>query len=65
MNRDLIQAIWRRHREPLNTPSTVQQPSHEDAGSKRGGPDLQKRSILSNEPSGVNRSLTISEATSV
>jgi hypothetical protein len=36
MNRDLIQAIWRRHREPLNTPSTVQQPSHEDAGIEAG-----------------------------
>ena len=31
MNRDLIQAIFGRRREPLNTPSVVQQPSHEDA----------------------------------
>jgi succinate dehydrogenase / fumarate reductase iron-sulfur subunit len=32
MNRDLIQAIWGRRREPLNVPSVVQQPSHEEAG---------------------------------
>jgi len=31
MNRDLIQAIFGRRREPLNIPSVVQQPSHEDA----------------------------------
>ena len=31
MNRDLIQAIFGRRREPLNIPSVVQQPSQEDA----------------------------------
>ena len=31
MNRDLIQAAWHRHREPLTVPSVVQEPSHEDA----------------------------------
>jgi succinate dehydrogenase/fumarate reductase iron-sulfur protein len=30
MNRDLIRAIWRRHREPLVMPGIVQQPAHED-----------------------------------
>ena len=32
MNRDLIRATWRRHREPLVLPGVVQQPSHEGAG---------------------------------
>jgi len=32
MNRDLIRAASRRHREPLVTPGIVQQPSHEDTG---------------------------------
>jgi succinate dehydrogenase / fumarate reductase, iron-sulfur subunit len=32
MNRDLIRATWRRHREPLVIPGIVQQPFHEDAG---------------------------------
>ncbi|MGA8482179.1 MAG: succinate dehydrogenase/fumarate reductase iron-sulfur subunit [Chthoniobacterales bacterium] len=32
MNRDLIQAIFGRRREPLNIPSVVQQPSHEEVG---------------------------------
>src|SRR5580704_14812800 len=32
MNRDLIQAIWGRRREPLSVPVVVQQPSHEEAG---------------------------------
>jgi succinate dehydrogenase / fumarate reductase iron-sulfur subunit len=30
MNRDLIRAVWRRHREPLVMPSVVQQPFMED-----------------------------------
>lgn len=32
MNRDLIRAIWGRRREPLNVPSVVHQPSHEEVG---------------------------------
>jgi len=31
MNRDLIRAVWHRHREPLVIPSVVQLPSAEDA----------------------------------
>jgi len=31
MNRELMRALWHRHREPLVTPSVVQQPFHEDA----------------------------------
>lgn len=31
MNRDLIRAVWHRHREPLVMPSVVQQPSIEDS----------------------------------
>ena len=31
MNRDLIRALWHRHREPLFVPSVVQRPSAEDA----------------------------------
>jgi succinate dehydrogenase / fumarate reductase iron-sulfur subunit len=42
MNRDLIRALWHRHREPLVTPSVVQQPFHEDAhehaGTEEGRP---------------------------
>jgi succinate dehydrogenase / fumarate reductase iron-sulfur subunit len=34
MNRDLIRAALRRHREPLVTPGVVQQPSHEDTGDR-------------------------------
>ena len=30
MNRDLIRAVWHRHREPLIIPSVVQVPSAED-----------------------------------
>jgi succinate dehydrogenase iron-sulfur subunit len=29
MNRDLIRAAWRRHREPLVVPAVVQEPAHE------------------------------------
>ena len=29
MNRDLIRAVWRRHREPLSVPAVVQEPAHE------------------------------------
>jgi succinate dehydrogenase / fumarate reductase, iron-sulfur subunit len=36
MNRDLIRATWRRHREPLVLPGVVQQPSHENAGIEAG-----------------------------
>jgi succinate dehydrogenase / fumarate reductase iron-sulfur subunit len=36
MNRDLLEAIWRRRREPLVVPSVVQQPSHEDAEVEAG-----------------------------
>jgi succinate dehydrogenase iron-sulfur subunit len=32
MNRDLIRALWHRHREPLVIPSVVQEPFHEHAG---------------------------------
>jgi hypothetical protein len=32
MNRDLLQAVFGRCREPLNVPSVVQQPSREEAG---------------------------------
>src|SRR5262249_35649824 len=42
MNRDLIRALWHRHREPLVTPSVVQHPFHEDAhehaGTEEGSP---------------------------
>jgi len=31
MNRDLMRALARRHREPLVIPSHVQQPFHEDS----------------------------------
>jgi len=31
MNRDLVRATWRRHREPLVIPGVRQHPSHEDA----------------------------------
>ena len=31
MNRDLIQAVWHKHRKPLVMPSIVQLPSAEDA----------------------------------
>src|SRR6202035_3435629 len=31
MNRDLIRAVWHRHREPLVIPSVVQLPSAEDS----------------------------------
>jgi succinate dehydrogenase / fumarate reductase iron-sulfur subunit len=36
MNRDLIQALWHRHREPLVIPSVVQHPFHEDAHEHAG-----------------------------
>jgi len=36
MNRDLIQAAWHRHREPLVIPSVVQQPFHEDSHNHGG-----------------------------
>ena len=36
MNRDLIQAAWHRHREPLVIPSVVQQPFHEDSHTHGG-----------------------------
>src|SRR6267142_1398333 len=32
MNRDLIRALWHRHREPLVIPGIVQEPFHEHAG---------------------------------
>lgn len=38
MNRDLIRAAWRRHREPLVIPAVVQQPFHEDSGTEEGRP---------------------------
>ena len=31
MNRDLLQAVWHRHREPLVIPSVVQSPFAEDS----------------------------------
>ena len=34
MNRDLIRATWRHHREPLVIPAIVQQPIHENAGTE-------------------------------
>jgi hypothetical protein len=34
MNRDLIRAAWRRHREPLIIPGVVQQPLHEHAATE-------------------------------
>ena len=36
MNRDLMRAVWHRHREPLVIPGIVQQPLHEDAGTEEG-----------------------------
>jgi succinate dehydrogenase / fumarate reductase, iron-sulfur subunit len=36
MNRDLMRAVWRLHREPLVIPGIVQQPLHEDAGTEEG-----------------------------
>jgi hypothetical protein len=38
MNRDLMRAVWHRHREPLFIASVVQQPSHEDAGALEPAP---------------------------
>jgi hypothetical protein len=38
MNRDLIRAAWRRHREPLVIPAVVQQPFHEHHGTEEGRP---------------------------
>jgi succinate dehydrogenase / fumarate reductase iron-sulfur subunit len=32
MNRDLMRALWSRHREPLVIPGVVQEPLHEDVG---------------------------------
>jgi succinate dehydrogenase / fumarate reductase iron-sulfur subunit len=32
MNRDMMRAVWRRHREPLVIPSIVQEPLHEHVG---------------------------------
>jgi succinate dehydrogenase / fumarate reductase, iron-sulfur subunit len=34
MNRDLIRAVWHRHREPLVIPAVVQQPFHEHQGTE-------------------------------
>jgi len=34
MNRDLIRAVWHRHREPLVIPGVLQQPSHEHEGTE-------------------------------
>src|SRR5258705_4565086 len=34
INRDLIRALWHRHREPLVIPGVVQQPFHEHAGAE-------------------------------
>jgi succinate dehydrogenase / fumarate reductase iron-sulfur subunit len=34
MNRDLIRAVWRRHREPLVVPGAAQQPFHEHAATE-------------------------------
>jgi len=36
MNRDLIRAVWRRHREPLVVPGAAQQPFHEHAATEVG-----------------------------
>src|ERR1017187_4036118 len=36
MNRDLIRAVWRRHREPLVVPGAAQQPFHEHATTEVG-----------------------------
>jgi succinate dehydrogenase / fumarate reductase, iron-sulfur subunit len=42
MNRDLMRAVWHKHREPLVIPSVVQHPFHEDthehAGTEEGRP---------------------------
>jgi len=42
MNRDLMRAVWHKHREPLVIPSVVQHPFHEDthehAGTEEGSP---------------------------
>jgi succinate dehydrogenase / fumarate reductase iron-sulfur subunit len=32
MNRDLLRAVWHRHREPLVIPGIVQEPFHEHVG---------------------------------
>ena len=32
MNRDLVRALWRRHREPLVIPAVVQEPLEEHVG---------------------------------
>ena len=34
MNRDLLRAVWRRHREPLVIPGIVQEPLHEQVGTE-------------------------------
>jgi succinate dehydrogenase / fumarate reductase, iron-sulfur subunit len=36
MNRDLMRAVWHRHREPLVIPGIVQQALHEHAGTEEG-----------------------------
>jgi succinate dehydrogenase / fumarate reductase iron-sulfur subunit len=36
MNRDLMRATWRRHREPLVMPAVVQHVFHEDANEYSG-----------------------------
>jgi succinate dehydrogenase / fumarate reductase, iron-sulfur subunit len=36
MNRDLMRAVWHRHREPLVIPGVVQHPFHEDAHEQAG-----------------------------
>jgi succinate dehydrogenase / fumarate reductase iron-sulfur subunit len=37
MNRDLMRAVWRRHREPLVIPGVIQQPFHEHVGIEAEG----------------------------